>query len=148
MRQLFLPPVAFLGAILSMVLLHFFMPLAKLPSQSYHWSGVVFILLGLLVTLKHARLFSSVGTEINTFRTPQKLVQRGMFKHSRNPMYLGFAIALVGTAGFLGSASTLFPLVAFIGLASFWYIPFEEKMMHDTFGLEYASYRNSVRRWI
>ena len=84
---------------------------------------------GLGIANWHARLFKRVDTNIMTFDEPDKLVQDGLFRYSRNPMYLGFTIAMTGIAVLLGSLSPVIVLVMWIAVTQFWYIPFEENMM-------------------
>jgi protein-S-isoprenylcysteine O-methyltransferase Ste14 len=148
MRQWFLPPQMVVVAALSMVALDQHLPIADLRGIPVHWSGLALVFAGLTISLKHARMFSKVGTEINTFRKPQKLVHNGLFKYSRNPMYLGFMLALAGLAIFLGCASAFIPVLVFFVLAQFWYIPFEEESMNATFGTSYHDYKGKVRRWL
>jgi protein-S-isoprenylcysteine O-methyltransferase Ste14 len=148
MRQLLLPPITFLLAVAAMVLLDQYTPVAELRGYSVHWSGLILVLMGLAITVSHARMFARLKTEINTFRPPGTLVKDGLYKHSRNPMYCGFVLSLLGAAIFLGSAAAFLPLVAFFLLASFWYIPFEEINMRKNFGAEFESYAKTVRRWM
>ena len=63
-------------------------------------------------------------------------------------MYLGTVIFLLGLFFRTRSSYFLFPTVLFFGLIHFVLIPFEEKLMHQTFGDSYDDYRLKVRRWI
>ena len=92
--------------------------------------------------------FRSVKTEIHTFKKPKKLITDGLFQYTRNPIYLGFTIALLGIAILLGRATTFIPALAFFLITNFWYIPFEEKNMVAIFGQDYLFYKRKIRRWI
>ena len=92
--------------------------------------------------------FRKAKTQIHTFKVPKKLVTTGLFQYSRNPIYLGFTIVLLGIALLYGSLSTLIPVLLFFLIANFWYIPFEEKNMKKVFGQSYLFYRRRVRRWL
>jgi protein-S-isoprenylcysteine O-methyltransferase Ste14 len=148
MRNLLLPPIVLVISAAAMVLLHCTGPLATLLAPPWNAVGVAFFLAGLAVAQWHARLFRRVGTEINTFRRPGRLVREGLFRVSRNPMYLGFAIALAGVALGLGSASPWLAWLLFILLTDRWYIRVEEAAMLACFGDEYAAYQREVRRWL
>ena len=148
MRQLLLPPIVLLITAVAMVLLHRAWPLAGLLPWPWTASGVPMIVAGLAVAQWHARLFRRAGTEINTFREPGRLVRDGLFRRSRNPMYLGFALALAGVALVLGSASPWLAWLSFIVLTDRWYIRFEEAALLARFGDEYEAYRRQVRRWL
>ena len=75
------------------------------------------------------------------------LVIDGLFRHSRNPIYLGLALALLGIALSFGSASPLLVWIGFCLALDQYYIPIEERGMLAAFGADYASYRRRVRRW-
>lgn len=106
------------------------------------------IVLGLAVAQWHSLLFKKLRTNINTFKEPDILVTDGLFRISRNPMYLGFLVTLAGTWFVLGSASPLIALAGFWFLTNYWYIPVEEQAMLKKFGDTYIKYKSTVRRWI
>ncbi len=93
-------------------------------------------------------LFKQQQTEINTFKQPKKLVTTGLFRYSRNPIYLGFSIALFGVAIVLGNFIAFDGFFAFIIAANLWYIPFEENEMEKQFGQDYLAYKKKVGRWL
>lgn len=148
MRQLLLPPIVLLITAGAMLLLHRAWPLAVWLSWPWTAPGVPLMLAGLGIANWHARLFRRAGTEINTFREPGRLVRDGLFRHSRNPIYLGFALALAGVALVLGSASPWLAWLCFVLLTDRWYIRFEEAALRRRFGEEYEAYRRQVRRWL
>jgi protein-S-isoprenylcysteine O-methyltransferase Ste14 len=75
-------------------------------------------------------------------------VTDGVFRVSRNPMYLGLVLLLIGWAVWLGSASPwLVPPLFVIVLTVVQIIP-EERVLHRLFGEQYVSYQRSVARWI
>ena len=93
-----LPPILLLFATTGIIIIRFFLvPLQILPPP-FHWFGAVAIISGLAVTLAGSNQFQRVKTNINTFRDPDILVTSGVFSVSRNPMYLGFCMALFGAA--------------------------------------------------
>ena len=100
------------------------------------------------MAIKEKKRFAKVKTNIKTFDKPDKLLTDGLYKYSRNPMYLGFVIALLGVWLLLGSLSPLLLVLIFIFITNTVYISFEEKMMGDTFGELYFTYKNKTRRWI
>ena len=143
-----LPPKLLLLAILLMVLLHLSLPIASIPAFPLNWIGAVMLLTGLSITVWGSNKFQKVGTNIRTFDSPRKLVTDGLFQYSRNPMYLGFSVAVVGVALMLGSFSPLLVSLLFMLIVDRWYIAYEERMMLETFGNEYRQYCLRVRRWL
>lgn len=149
MRRLLLPPVAWLAGIVGMLLLHEYAPFGHIEPEAWRTAtGITLAAVGFGATLWHARQFSKLRTNINTFKEPDKLVEVGLFRRIRNPMYLGFLISLVGLAATLGAVSAWFVVVAFFLLADRWYIPFEERAMQQRFGDEYQRYVSRTRRWL
>ena len=93
------------------------------------------------------RKFKQIATEINTFKQPNHLVDDGLFRYSRNPIYLGFTLSLFGLA-LLTANLAAFDVVFFFLVVHFWYIPFEERIMEKEFGSDYINYKKQVRRWL
>ena len=147
MEKKLLPPLLFLICITAMVLFTILFPELAIIPTPWNYIGFPFLIVGLGIVMNIQRLFKNEGTEINTFRKPKKLVIKGLFQYSRNPIYLGFTIALIGVVILLGSLAALDGLLAFILLANYWYIPFEEKAMEEAFGQAYIDYKTSVGRW-
>lgn len=131
-----------------MLLLHRFAPGLHWPPVPWRsWGGMATVVLGLGIAQWHARLFRRRGTNLHTFREPQQLVTEGLFRHSRNPMYLGFALAAAGLALALGAATPVLVLAAFVLVLDRWYIRFEEQAMLRSFGQAYRDYCRHTRRW-
>lgn len=143
-----LPPFLFFLLLGLMFVVDFCFPLINWPPAPFHWVGLPLMGIGLLSASWHARLFRQLGTNINTFKEPDVLVRNGLFHVTRNPMYLGFLIALCGTALILSSASPWFFVICFFVITDRWYIVYEEKMMLDKFGDEYRLYQQQVGRWL
>ncbi len=141
-----LPPSLVLVLSLTATLAHvlFFRPVVP---DALRWGGVPVGLLGLGMAVWGSRRFAAAGTNIQTFGEPDLLVSDGLFRWSRNPMYLGFGVALAGLAVGLGSIAGFAAPVAFVLVADRWYIPFEEQQMSQTFNQQYDDYAASVRRW-
>ncbi len=78
--------------------------------------------------------FRKQNLTIDTFGTPAGLIRGGLYHYSRNPMYLGFAVMLVGVWLLLGALAPLIGVIVFIIVADRWYIAFEEKSMQAQFG--------------
>jgi protein-S-isoprenylcysteine O-methyltransferase Ste14 len=148
MRFLLLPPIVLVASAGIMLALHLNWPIANLVPSPVNWGGLVAATIGLGIAIWHARLFRRVGTNINTFGDPDKLTTEGLFTRTRNPMYLGMVVCLIGVAWALGSLSPWAGPLAFFALANFWYVPLEERAMARKFGSAYAQYQLAVSRWL
>ncbi len=147
MRKI-VPPVLFVIAILMIGILHSLLPITHLLRPPDTLPGIILLLGGLGISAWHNRLFHRLGTNIHTFSEPGLLVTEGLFRFSRNPMYLGFAIALTGVALALGTLTPFLIVLLFVLIADRWYIPFEEQAMTEKFGEAYRDYAKRVRRWL
>ncbi|WP_274423899.1 methyltransferase family protein [Chelativorans sp. YIM 93263] len=116
--------------------------------ESWRWPGIAIVAIGMAVTIAASRQFHRVRTNINTFRAPDTLVTNGLFAISRNPMYLGFCVSLLGAAVFANRLSALAPAALFFLVCQFYYIPFEERAAERVFGEPWRGYARRVRRWI
>ncbi|USD35020.1 MULTISPECIES: methyltransferase family protein [Vibrio] len=144
-----LPPKMFFLFIILMIFLHWYMETEDLIPYPLNLIGALLFCLGLGLASAGKRLFQKLKANIMTFEEPNKIVTQGVFQYTRNPMYLGLAIALIGFAIMLGgSLMTLTIAASFIIITDKWYIAFEEKEMTKKFGREYQEYCRHVRRWI
>ncbi|WP_176475670.1 methyltransferase family protein [Halomonas salipaludis] len=148
MRIFLPPPAVMLFTIMHMIILNQYIPLVRFWEAHARWIGIPVIVLGLFISQWHAHLFKKLGTNINTFKDPDILTTDGLFRFSRNPMYLGFLITLTGVWIVQGSATPLLALLGFGLLTNYWYIPIEERAMLRKFGENYLSYKARVRRWL
>lgn len=105
---------------------------------------------GVILALSGILTFRGAGTTIHPTapHTASSLVTTGVYRFTRNPMYLGILLALLGWGVFLGSLWSLFVLPLFVAYMTRFQILPEEKAIATLFGSEYAAYRHKVRRWI
>ena len=87
-------------------------------------------------------------TTINPFGEPAVVVQEGFYRFSRNPMYLGMLLVLIGVGLWLGNVLALLLAPAFVAIMTRWYIVREEQLLEDRFGDVYRAYHGRVRRWV
>ncbi|NMH87358.1 methyltransferase family protein [Flavivirga algicola] len=143
-----IPPVLFILCVLLIVGLNFLLPEQTILKPPFSYVGIILIIAGLAIMSQIKKLFDKVNTEIHTFKKPRQLVKKGLFKFSRNPIYLGFTISLIGVWVLTGNLIGLIGILIFFLISNFWYIPYEERSMEKEFGYEYKLYKSKVRRWI
>jgi len=149
LQQNLLPPRLFQIALVLMVVLDLMLGGRPIFATGLVLvSGILLTIAGVTLTLGGAGQFNKRETNINTFRKPDHLVTDGLFRYSRNPMYLGFATVLTGTALVLGSVEGLIIAAGFVLIADRWYVSFEEAIMRETFGDAYTAYCAKTRRWL
>ncbi len=143
-----LPPVYFLAAVLFMVGLNYFVPLQTILNAPITYLGVGMIAFGLFIVMWPAVTFGKVGTPIKPFEDSTRLVTNGMYRITRNPMYLGMVVILLGIAVLFGNASPFLIAPMFGWLIQTKFVKFEEALLEKTFGDEYLRYKQKVRRWL
>ncbi|MGB8357655.1 MAG: isoprenylcysteine carboxylmethyltransferase family protein [Bacteroidales bacterium] len=123
-------------------------PLIRLIPFPWNLFGIILIIAGIIMTLITNYALLKKRTSIQPFETPDVLLTSGLFKLSRNPLYLGMAIAFVGVVITLGSLSPfIFPII-FVIIINKVIIPFEENKLEVAFGDKYLDYKTKTRRWI
>jgi protein-S-isoprenylcysteine O-methyltransferase Ste14 len=143
-----LPPVLFVISLAAAWLANRFVPIGVLVPPAVRPFGCVLIVAGLALLVAARVEFARVRTNVYTFDEPGTLVTQGVFRLSRHPMYLGFALVLAGAAVWFGSIAAFVPAALFIAVTDRWYIAFEERWMRAKFGAAYEEYARRTRRWI
>ena len=112
--------------------------------------GIVLLLLGFLILISAVRLFRIDQTTVNPLspRQATKLVTEGIFKFSRNPMYLGMACVLASLAMFFNIIGGIVCIALFCAYITKFQIVPEEKAMLDLFSEDFTQYKQTTRRWI
>lgn len=106
--------------------------------------------LGLIVALAGVAEFRRAGTTVNPLGPAEtrQLVTSGIYRFTRNPMYLGMLLALIAWALWLGNPAGLLGWPLFVGYLNRFQIRPEEAALTDLFGNQYLEYGRRVRRWL
>ncbi len=150
MRPRIPPPIVMLLAAILMWVLDHWMPLGHWIEPPWNRLGALAGAVGIAIAVAAFARFRQAGTTVSPM-DPSKashLVTDGVFCFSRNPMYLGLVLLLIGWAVWLGSAGPwLIPPLFVIVITVVQIMP-EEQALAQLFGEQYLSYRRSVARWI
>ncbi|MDP1681430.1 MAG: isoprenylcysteine carboxylmethyltransferase family protein [Burkholderiales bacterium] len=142
------PPLLTLLLMLTMGTLHYTLPQPLLISPPFNSLGFVLIATGMLMNLWSAWWFRKNQTTIDPRGNAIYLAQEGLYRVSRNPMYLGMLITLLGVSIYLGSLISFLAPPLFVWIVTVRFIGQEEQALLDCFGYEYIQYQSRVRRWI
>jgi protein-S-isoprenylcysteine O-methyltransferase Ste14 len=143
-----LPPTYLLAAMIAMIALHFVLPLTTIVPMPWNLFGLIPVALGGALNLVADRAFKVVKTTVKPFEESSVLVTDGAFRISRNPMYLGYVLILLGLGVMMRSLGPLLVIPVFAVLMDRIFIEVEEQMLQDGFGEAWEAYKGRVRRWI
>jgi protein-S-isoprenylcysteine O-methyltransferase Ste14 len=122
----------------------------EIEIQYASFFGMFLLLLGFFILISAVKLFRNDKTTVNPLSPEQatKLVTNGIFKLSRNPMYLGMAVILASVAVFFNIIGGIIFMALFcLYITKFQIIP-EEKAMKELFAQDFERYMQATRRWI
>ena len=142
------PPII---ALVMIVLIYLSSLLIVTTTFNYQSSlSVLFLILGLACALPSFRLFARYKTTITPLKPSDTtaLVTEGMYRYSRNPMYLGLLLLTIASTIWFGTWLGIIINIVFIFLINFLQIIPEEEALLKIFGEEYGEYKKNVRRWI
>lgn len=141
------PPVVTMLVVLSAWLIHAVLGPWQ-PIVSVSVLGGVLVALGFSCMMWARILFTSRNTTLFVGRPSSQLVCDGPFRFSRNPMYVGVLVSLLGIALWVGTLPMYVAVFATFLFFNFFHIPREEQMLRESFGKPYLSYSKEVRRWL
>jgi len=123
-------------------------PIAPLSGRL--WLALLVVLAGAAVCLAGVASFRRASTTVNPLKpeSASALVISGIYRHTRNPMYLGFAIILLGWCVLLGSAWAVLGVAGFVLYIGRFQIRPEERALRELFGAEFDAFCSRVRRWV
>ena len=146
-RKIYPPMYLVFGCVL-MAMMHRYWPIGTLIETPWKLLGLVVLAAGLLILAWAAGSFRRQRTPLIPFREPTALVEGGLYRFSRNPMYLGMVLVMAGLALRLGTASPWLVIPLFVLIIDHRFIRDEERLMEAQFGDSYRQYRRRVRRWL
>jgi len=112
--------------------------------------AIAICIIGIFVDLVSVGLFTKFKTTVSPFspQKTEKLVTSGLYQFSRNPMYVGMVIILIGIGIWLGNLAAFVLIPGFTWFVTTFQIIPEEEILAEKFGQDYLEYKSRVRRWI
>jgi protein-S-isoprenylcysteine O-methyltransferase Ste14 len=143
------PPVVALVGLVFGVAAHFVWPLLLPVSGLWRWSlGAGLVALGGAAMGAAIGLFRRTGQDPKPWESTPEIISTGIYRFTRNPMYLGMGLVLAGLGVLLANAWLL------IGVPLVWWTIYRTAIRHEEayltrkFGTTYTDYQRSVRRWL
>ena len=144
----FPPPLLPAGFILGGWLLDRRLPLPISDGAASWWPGVAIVGLALLFACVALLQFLRARTHVEPWQPTSSVIQTGLFRYSRNPIYLAFCIATLGCGLLLNNWWIVLGVIPLVGLLQVLVIRKEERYLEAKFGETYLEYRRRVRRWL
>lgn len=146
------PPVVLLicGAVMWLIAkflpqLGFVLPYSVILFWFFLLVGFYLLVRGVVIIFRHN---TTIHPNVDSLPQATTLVVTGIYKFTRNPIYLGMAVALVAWTIFLENWLSISGVIVFIGFITRYQIIPEENALERIFGDEYLRYKKRVRRWI
>jgi protein-S-isoprenylcysteine O-methyltransferase Ste14 len=149
--ELKVPTVALvLATALVMWLATLAVPSFRVPAFARAAVSLILVAAGVFIALAAVASFRRARTTVNPMKPNStfSLVTGGIYGVSRNPMYLGFLLVLLGWAAFLSNALAFLVVPAFVLYMNRFQITPEERSLSAKFDAEFSAYRAKVRRWL
>jgi protein-S-isoprenylcysteine O-methyltransferase Ste14 len=147
-KRKIIPPVYLLICLVLMWLMQLFMPVHQYAYPPFAYLGIIAVFLGISMAAISAGMFKRAGTGIEPFDEATTLVTIGFYRVTRNPMYMGMFLMLLGAAFLMGAIGALLPLPLFVLIIRNNFVLGEERFLEAAFGQHYLDYKSEVRRWI
>ncbi len=144
------PPIVALVVAIFMWLTPGLAGIVALPGLTRVLGAVVIACIGQSIGFAGILAFKRAKTTVSPTNATlaSSLVVRGVYRWTRNPMYLGFLITLIAWAVFLANALAALWVPAFLFYITRFQIIPEERVLLSLFGGEYKAYKEKVHRWL
>jgi protein-S-isoprenylcysteine O-methyltransferase Ste14 len=143
------PPLAWALAVVAGLALNWLLPLPFVPATApAGWLGAIVFTLALALFAWAITTMTWAGSNVPTSRPTMAIVDTGPYRFTRNPIYLGMVLGLVGLAIAFNTLWLLLALLPFALVIRYGVIAREEVYLERKFGDVYRGYRARVRRWL
>lgn len=144
------PPLIFVGFLALGLALDYFWPidLPMLATDVRRAAGLALGLAGLALIALSFRQFTRAGTNVPTWKPSLAIVTDGLYRFSRNPIYVGLTAIYLGIALAAGSPWAFAMLIPTLAVMQYGVILREERYLGRRFGAAYLDYKARVRRWL
>jgi protein-S-isoprenylcysteine O-methyltransferase Ste14 len=144
----FRPPLVYLVSLVTGVLIQRAAPLPFVRGALAVPAGASVVVVAIALFAYSVAKFRAAGTPVPARKPTTVIVRTGLYRFSRNPIYLAFSLFQLGIAIWINSLWLLVTLVGAVGLIHYVVIPREEQYLEQRFGAQYSDYKISVRRWL
>ena len=142
------PPILFIGFGLFGVLINYVKPFTITGPSWLVYLGVLILIGSFLGFGYMINFYKKNETEIEPTKTTFKIITSGLYRHSRNPVYIILCAGPVGLGFIFMTYWAIFAFIPALIVIYFTAVKKEEQYLEKKFGQEYLDYKKKVRRWI
>jgi protein-S-isoprenylcysteine O-methyltransferase Ste14 len=144
------PPLVYLGFLLAALGLDWLIggPALPFPDSLRLVLATMLLTLGGALLIAAGARFTAANTAMPPWKPTTAIVTTGIYRYTRNPMYLGMALIYAGLSLFADSVIALAGLPMALMVMRYGVIAREERYLEGKFGAEYREYKSAVRRWL
>ena len=142
------PPIIALTFLVIAYLLGRFISIPFVVPTILRYIGVALTVVGVLLGISAFLEFQKARTTVDPHGSATQLVRSGIYRFTRNPMYLGLLLIVIGLPLYLGLFWGILLAPVFIFLMNHLVIQHEEVYLERKFGKVYTGYQSRVRRWV
>lgn len=145
---IFPPPLIYGLGIGTGLTLEYFWPLRFLPGAIGTIIGIMLVAITVFIAFWTIRVFRLAATSPSPYKSSTAIISSGPFGITRNPLYVGLNLIMLGVGFWFNSLWVLLALPPTFLVLLFGVVLREERYLEQKFGKEYLDYKNSVRRWV
>jgi protein-S-isoprenylcysteine O-methyltransferase Ste14 len=145
---LIFPPLLYLLVLVTGILISYFFPFHFINFSIALPIGIIITVLGITSLILAATLFRKNKNPVNPSGSTQLIICSGIYKYTRNPMYLGLTTIFIGISIITNAWFSFILLFPLLMICQKGIIEREESYLTRKFGNEYLDYQSKVRRWI
>jgi len=144
------PPVIFFACLIAGGLLHalFRSTLGSFPDALRPGCGIILLSLAGIIAASAFWVLHQHRTPFNPYKPTARIARNGIYRFSRNPMYLSLVLVLAALALLVNASSFILTTILFVAIISRGVIQPEEQYLEEKFGDVYREYKARVRRWL
>jgi len=141
-------PLIFLGFGLFGIVIHYLKPLTIIGPLWLLYLGVIILISSFFGFGYMVNFYKKNETEIEPTKTTSIIITSGLYRYSRNPVYLISCAGPIGLGFIFMTYWAMFAFIPALIVVYFTAVKKEEKYLEKKFGQEYLDYKKKVRRWL
>ncbi|MDP2652864.1 MAG: isoprenylcysteine carboxylmethyltransferase family protein [Candidatus Omnitrophota bacterium] len=142
------PPNIYFGFLILGMVLQILFPWSFLPAAVQWFAGSFVFGLGLALMSAGIRQMKNAGTGLKTHEPAETVLTEGLYRFSRNPLYVATTLMYSGIGLMFDNAWILMLIVPLLAVMHYGVVLREEEYLEKKFGDRYLRYKSSVRRWL